>query len=582
MAYIDISPYTTANPKRHIFYKDSVEKYESIKTHADGTYPKKLIEERRPGESLAIYNYRKTIFQPVTKIPISKVFSSLMKIRKSDDWNIKWSEVTVPSIPDGESLKDYCDKKFPKYKSVDNWYWSVAFRQQLMDAGAISLNIPDTFDPKGNEFVRPYPVVFNSPQIYDYKEGEYYFLLSTEKSSFVSEGTRFEGSVYYYVDTVNIVRYTQTGHTTYSEEIYSHNIARLPVVKMNGYSIKDTTSNTLYESRISPMVPRLDEAIREYNDMQAEVIMHIHSTFWGLGRECKKCKGTGEVAKKGSSPIECSTCKGRGEIPASPFDVINVKTGMDGKIVTPPAGYLQKDISIAELQDKRVNDHIFLALAAINFEFLAASPLNQSGAAKEVDKSELNNFAYSIAEDAVRVIDETIEINSDMRYSYVIKDKEKRDEMLPKIMVPTKYDIIPDNYLSSEIQKLRTAKVSPVIVASAEVEYAEKKFYSDPMVKEMVLASYKLDPLSGRDNNDIVSDFGNDGISERTYVLHCNIHEFIERAVSENKDFLSQDMNVIDQRNVLYGYADEFIKAKAPSTSIKADLNNGNSGGAAN
>jgi hypothetical protein len=58
---------------RHEDYDDAVEMYEDLEIHADGEYPGKLIDERRPAESDDIKNYRKKIFVPITKPVVTKV-----------------------------------------------------------------------------------------------------------------------------------------------------------------------------------------------------------------------------------------------------------------------------------------------------------------------------------------------------------------------------------------------------------------------------------------------------------------------------------------------------------------------------
>jgi len=58
MPKIDIQQYHTYN-KRKYFYKKAIEFYDELKIHSKGDYPVKLIDERRPGESDTIKQYRK-------------------------------------------------------------------------------------------------------------------------------------------------------------------------------------------------------------------------------------------------------------------------------------------------------------------------------------------------------------------------------------------------------------------------------------------------------------------------------------------------------------------------------------------
>ena len=83
-----------------------VELAEKLRVHADGKMPRTLITERRPNESDKIKEYREKIYVPITKRTISKVFSSLEKIRRSQDWNVQYDAEKVQTlIKDDETLE---------------------------------------------------------------------------------------------------------------------------------------------------------------------------------------------------------------------------------------------------------------------------------------------------------------------------------------------------------------------------------------------------------------------------------------------------------------------------------------------
>ena len=94
------------------------------------------------------------------------------------------------------------------------------------------------------------------------------------------------------MDAETITRYQQTGYDTFSSVEFPHGLGYMPVVMLRG-EIADPV-NMVAVSRLHGMVPYLNEAVREYSDMQLEVVQHIHSTLWTLqAAECKTCKGTG-------------------------------------------------------------------------------------------------------------------------------------------------------------------------------------------------------------------------------------------------------------------------------------------------
>jgi len=231
---------------------------------------------------------------------------------------------------------------------------------------------------------------------------------------------------------------------------------------------------------------------------------------------------------------------------------------------TPPAGYLTKPIDIAKLQDQRVHDHIYHALSSLNMEFLAAVPLSQSGVAKEVDRAELNNFVYSIAEDCVRIIDEISEIVIDYRYAGIIPDYEEREKLRPKISVPMKYDMIPESFMVDEISKLRTARVNPMIINAAELEYAAKKFNTDKKIKHKLEDVYQLDPLAGLAAEEILVAVSNGVINKRTYIIHSNISEFIDLANQQYEDFYK--LPYLQKRQIINDLAAQWEADNRPRT----------------
>ena len=263
----------------------------------------------------------------------------------------------------------------------------------------------------------------------------------------------------------------------------------------------------------------------------------------------------------------------------NPGEVMVIRQPGPGEnpVPTPPAGFIQKDIEIAKLQNERILSHIYNAYSAINFEWKMNVPMSQSGIAKQWDRSEFNNFVYTVAEDAVRQIDEHLRIICDYRYSTVVTDHVRRYEMLPSIGVPVKYDILPEQMLTEEINRLRTAKVSPVIINAAEIEYAAKKFNSDPTVRDKVKATYELDPFAGVSEDDLMVRLSNGVISKEAYFLHANIVYLIDEAVAADQNFMSYP--VVKRREILMGMAKQELAEMAPSGRVLEMVTDNDNGG---
>lgn len=550
-----------------------------LRTHADGIIPVNLINERRPNEPEEVKKYRTKIYVPKTKNPISKVIASLGKIRRSQDWNIQYDTNAVPTtIKEGETLQDYCELNYPTHTSVTNWAFDELLKAYLMDPNGIVAIIPEEIPEDNNEYLRPVAKFFDSDQIVGYMEGDYIVLLSRDKSTYRTKQdgqlVNTEGNIYYILTENEYVKYEQINAKggVKATQIYTHNIGELPAFKAGAAFYRRVNNDTIYESRIAGMVPDLNEAAREYSDLQAEILLHIHSEKYAYtNSECPVCKGKGVVMEKDpetgkQTSVPCKHCNGTGSVlNTSPYGIhlIQAAKAAEQQLPAPPIGYVQKTADIARLQDERVRQHIYDALAAVNMEFLAETPISQSGVAKQVDKDELNNFVNTIAEDIVRIMDKIYYFITEWRYSVIVPDKETRKAMLPQINVPTKYDLLSSNILIQELKDAAQGNPNPAIMRELQIDFAKKRFNTNLEVARMVETTFDLDPLFGITEENKMTILSNGGITKLDYIISSNIQQFVRRAIHEKgEDFYSLDYQ--KQMDLLKKYAEEVQKENEP------------------
>lgn len=573
-----IAPYIREG-KRHPKFEKSKKLYAEIKVHADGETPGDLIEERRPGESEHIWNYRKKIYQPKTKTVILKVLNVLQKIRRSSDWSISYDDDIPNIIPEGQRLQDYCEHAFPQFESLTKWLFDVALKQHVVDPNAVVLIHPYKWEqPIAKSFVRPYCSIINSDNVLDYVAGEYAVLLSDEKATYTDgKTTMYDGEIYYVATPESIFVLSQKSRSKDNWNVveYKHSAGELPAFVLGGV-LKE---KNLYESRISGMVPSLNTAVTIYSDKQAELVQHVHSEKWIYQtQQCKECSGQGSIPKQGGS-IECRSCKGLGVVNTSPYSNLiinpnNLPLG-EKQVPIPPAGYIQKTDVAAMVKaiSEEIQQEISDAYSSVNMEFLLESPIAQSGISKEVDRDELNNFVYGFSEDLVATLDRCYSIICAMRYGYLITDKDTLQEMCPKIAVPEKYDLLNGSYYMERIKAARDAKISPMIVSVMEVEYVSKAMYNNPELSKILMAVNKLNPLPSYTEEDKMVMKSNGGISNKDYIISCNIVQFVQRAHNENDDFFS--MEIEKQKEIIAGYAEEIM---AESSKMSVDMSNDGGG----
>lgn len=578
----------------HFFRDATIKIADEMGVHADGVFPLRLLRERRPNEPIEVLIYREKIWTPITKPTFSKIFSSLQKIRRSRDWAIKYDNLDEFSkISEQDNLESYCEMHFPYFTSMTNWVFSILLRKYLIDPNAIVLIFPLEPVVDQTEYLRPFPIIFDSSHVVDYREEDYCILQNPIPVTITENGRDELGKSYYFVTTQDIFRYDQVNlKNDYKLVIsYAHGLGFMPAFKLGGVLINQADRQFLYESRIAGVIPELDEAVREYSDLQAAKVLHIYPERWEFtNNECTVCKGTGRRHNplwfEGCSaeilfelPCDNKGCN-NGYIAAGPYQKMLIKPtdalNPGNQIPMPPAGFIQKDVEIIKIQQEGVDAHIFKALSAINFEFLAKTPLSQSGIAKEVDKDELNNTVHSIAEDIIAVMDKIYKSIAYYRYKDLYTFDEIND-MLPDTIVPQTFDMLSAQHLEDELVLARKNQANPLILNALERDFASKRF-NDQSIRDMLTLTLEIDPLANIAEADKVLMLQNNGITQQVYVVSSNIQTFIQDAIDADPTFVEKPLS--EQKAVIYKMAQDQIDQNTAATAVmkSAFLANGGNG----
>lgn len=558
------------------YIKEAQEFAEKIRVHADGLYPEKLIAARRPHEPAEVQEYRKTIWEPKTEPTINKVFTSLSKIRRSSDWAVNYPQDEFTRIPEGERLEDYAERNFPYFTSVTNWVFSMLLREYLIDPNAVMLVYPLDIPEDPTAFFKPYPTVFSSANVIEYREENYCILINPLGSTYVDKGVTYKGKSFYVVSTEQVLRYDQKNNKgEYRLGIQNnHGLGFMPAYQLKAVLFSSFEDSFLYKSRLCGMIPGLNEAAREYSDLQAAKVMSIYPERWEFtSNECKECNGTGKTMPTPTAPeSSCNKCEGKGWVPNGPYSKMLIGRGAldmaaGQPLPIPPAGYVEKDVETVKVQDAGVDKHLYSALASINMQFLDNTPLAQSGIAKEVDRDETTNFVHGVAEDIVRIMDWLYRCIAKWRYSVQYPNEEDIKAMLPNIPVPEHFDIFSTRFIEEDMKTAKENKLNPVIIGAMELNYASKKFNSDSEVRDGLMLVLELDPFANVSEDDKQLRLQNDGIRKLDYIISSNIGAFIKRAILENEDF--PVMEYEKQKKILEGYGQEVMDANDNATKLK-------------
>lgn len=568
--------------KRHKAYVQTNQIMNKLKVHADGEFPEDLIGKRRPNEDDKCYEYRKEIYEAVTESALTRILNYLSLIRKSRDWHLLFNKNNVPpviSARDEETLQFYIEEGFPYFESMTNWMFDVCLKEYLIDPNGVVAVLPTIPVIENGEFQKPFTFIFNSNQVLEFKPDDFGIFLSTDKAEYKDKAeTYYDGKIYYVVNGTFVQKWSQinaSGDTQLSWE-YKHNLNRLPAFKLGGIVHKAMDTTYIYKSRINAIVPFLNEAAREYNDMQIEVVSHVHSDKWVYqSTECPQCTGTGLESQyncpdgEPCPPKFCEKCNGSRYISTSPFShMVVTPPGLgQNSIPLPPAGYILKPTEMVKIQDERIEKHFYRAFSTIELQNLSKTPMNESGVSKEVDRDQQNIFVNSVAEGLVRIMDKATDIINDYRYMVIVPDKSKRKDMLPNINVPEKFDLLSSSYLIKELTSARTANVNPLIIRNMEIELAGKQFSSNPELKAELQLVLDLDPLFGLTDDQKMTRLSNKGITQLDYIISCNINQIVKKAIEANKEFPNLPRS--KQNEILLQLAEELEESMSSSTAVK-------------
>lgn len=538
-------------------------------TKTQNHYFKRLIDETRPSESPTIKAYRRTVYRPITKTTCHKVINSLKKIVKSPEWKIDWKSAEKPSnIADQETFERYVDKDYPMFGSVENWLYSYAIKFMLTDPNGVIVMLPMNYEKGEADYLKPFSHLIRSCQVLDFVPNEYCVYKTGETTSYtaVEAGVSVtrQGDVLMVLDRNGIYSVeprSLDGSSVTITPLLIHNYDRLPAWKIGGPISSWHKASPIYESFLSPMLPYLDEGATTFSDYQAEKIQHVYSTMWYYsGQECTTCMGVGKVQSAGDQVI-CPSCEGSGVFKKSPYkDIVLKQSSFDQKQApTPPAGYIQKQTEIVDILKKHIEEDLRDALSAINMEFLADRPLSQSGAAKEVDRDELNNFVYGVAYHVVEhILKPVIWWIGAYRYAG-LTSIETVNKMQPEIPIPQRFDIITTTMLETSLKSIMDSKVDSEIKDQAQFDYINKAFASSPEVRDRLLAIKRLNPLP----NLTVQERGDLAlaglVTENDAILSTYINQFVQQAISENTPEKFFKLSMKDQLAKLM----VFVNAKA-------------------
>lgn len=533
-------------PKRHKFYGEAVDAMENMGVHMTGDDPKKLLDIKRPNEDSEAKKYRLDSYKPKTKSSASKATSIINRIYNERLFSITFPENPSQLVSDEDILQTYLTEEMPLYVSLINFLKTVFTKMHLKDANGLVGVLPKKFDVDDDEIFKPIPIFYTSEELVDFEDGEYYTILREKKKKQSGINATKQKIIIYTTDKIIVLAREKTGDEWIVKVDHPHNFGFPPAFRVGGIVI-DTHPPQLFESYIAGVLPHWDDAVAMLSDKAAAMVNHVYPEKWEFTIDCDNdgCQN-GEVTVRGASTenttIKCPICKGSGKkTTKGPFDIYQVNKDSlnpDSPLVTPPGGYMEKELESTKLLIIEAEKEIHKGFDAINMDIINDVGENQSGIAKVIDRQDLDGFLDVYSGHVFKFVIPNIILNITMwRYWEIYKHSmDLIKDTLPVIKEPTTFDVFSITLLTEELEKLSKAGVGGSFLLGIQKDIIDKRF-TDEFTKNFFNTILDVDPISHLTNDDIMVQ--SRAIGQTEMYIHTYSRDLVEESMSTTKGFLS-------------------------------------------
>lgn len=575
------------NEHKHEHYKACVEHADEMSWHVYGKKPVRLLNRTRPREDPAITQYRIDSYEPITQSVCKKALSIVHKIFDTGLYSIRFNDENKQA----EILEEYTTEKYPRFNSVVNYLANFVLKKMIADPNGMLLVQPFDYNIKAQNRVQPIVTCYGSKDIHLVDDK---FILLFDSYQELDKDKVWK---YTYVDFVGIYKLDirwKTGNYNLNqsaqqmgfpidgkelvitvESSYLHNSGELPTWYLSGEYSDENYG--LFESFFQPALPFWNEAINDHSDVTGSYRMHMWPQKWEVADECEyvemgdaggrfPCQG-GYVFN-GDSGIKhkCQACGGSGRKTATnPYESHLVARdkflSADGAPnIQVPFGYVTVPTEALAMLETKSDRNMEKGLAALAMDVMNEIGLNQSGKAKEMDRTELNDFLQKIA-------DVMFDIHLKNIYYFFTKfmfgiespNPDLLDKIEPEVSKPTQFDVYSSTELTEQFAKAKTAKLNPSYLATKQAEIQNKEFSTNPELRDTLNLMLKLDSLAEINSDEVALKLNTGTITKETAIIHDNIRSFVTRAIEENPKF--GELPSKEQNAVMMTYAKEVVKA---------------------
>jgi len=530
-------------------YNYAAKMYDSILPHTrPDIYPAHLLSVRAPNQTDAQAEYIRANYKPTTLSVFEDFKATISRAFADQNWSIRYTPELEPIFGD-DTFQRYVNNEIEKFGSLESFVKTMLPTLKLIDPNgiiAISPEDVETIENEegeeviSNELIKPMPEYYSCKSIVGQKFGEYYMVISDDKSE-VKAGSKMEhsGLVLEIYDTEaiwKVYQYGKKSDMTFSEPVlyYQHNLGYVPAQKLQG-TPQLINGEIAFQSPFITAVPLLDQVILDESYLQISKATSAFPFMVALGEICEFIDREGNKCQDGQifDPINggyrtCSSCNGSGvKSRFSPTGMLLIKpktalsegdSALSGeylKFVSPPMDTL--NFLRTEIEQQMAKARRILHLPSSDESGTIGEASTATGSLNKLRA--LYAFIKPISDQLFNLYEFCLVTMGQMRYGEFFGGV--------NLVYPTSFDIsTPSDYLAVISEGVK-AGVPPSITFSNVYNYIRAIHYTDEETSAIYDLIINADELLLMSSADIALRVANGTVEKYQDVIHHSAPQLI-------------------------------------------------------
>ena len=548
-------------------YKLAVDIQNQVSVHCKARqFPNDLMKAKAPNETTQELQYRKDIFEPITRPYWDRALGAVNRIWAEQNYSVTWHD------PD---VQQYFTQQYPVYASVLTYFKTIVTPYKINDPNAVLMidvgEIPVTEDEDTGETIvdqskelSPLCKIYAADNVLYFDRDEYVLVLGEDSSRVLGRADKLEdtGLVFYLLTNTTLYRIYQYGKKTdylfKITELYEHNLGYLPARRLGGKQVSESQQDDIiYESYFMPAVPNLNKALK----LDSTLDISINKMAYPI-RSYYEAPCTNPNCKNGQVPVydpanidamqdmptaavlrDCPVCSGRGStIGFSPLrDYVHTpRAGFNNEqpIPFPGFAYISPDPTILQFNQQKITEDIERAFMFLNIDVSvdsAGAAHTKTATQSKIDREELFSFLLIISEELFSLLQFSINTMLQLRYP-------NSNKSAVTICQPMTFDIRSLDELTTEIQNAQSNNAPDAVIRELLKEYVVLRFSTAKNLDVILKAAFYCDALITKSDANIALLKAQNLISPLDAVLHVHIFYFLEQKLMEDENYFTRKL----------------------------------------